>query len=284
MPLPYRLQRDWTFRVEHLRPYHRRFWLNFVTGLRRAPPTRVLRAATPAPRWAIWFVYAPDGTVGAAHRFTLDRLKALDRKLLIVCASPDGRVPPELSVAADALIWKGLSGYDFSAYAAGLRHLARRSPHADVLVLNDSIYGPFVDLEPLIERARWDLTGFTSSTHQENHLQSYAFLLRDITPTRLRDLWSVFVPGLAFNDIVGVIDYQELRLARVASGHMSVGALWHAPDLDNSDPTLFTAEALLDQGFPFIKKSTLGKKRTLIGEDMAARIETRLAVLGHPSI
>ena len=278
------LRRDWSFIVDRaahsfrqrLRTFHRQCPA-------RAEDRSAARGRT-SPAWTLYFVYAPDGTISDAHRFTLARLDAMNRKLLIVCAAPTAQeVPAELADQADALIWKGLSGYDFSAYAAGLRHLAHQSRHADVLVLNDLIYGPFTDLAPLIARARWDLTGFTASTYQQNHIQSYAFLLRDVTPWRLRALWLVMAPGLAFDDIVSVINFQELRLAEVASRHMSVGSLWYASDVENTDPTLFTAEALLDQGFPFIKKSALGKKRRLTGDAIATRLEARLAAFGHPA-
>jgi len=278
------LVRDWTFQPLAASAYHGRQRIkNFVTRLRRAPPIRILRRADRAPAWILYFVFLPDGQLTPAHRFTIARLKAMDPKLMIVCAAPDPDVvPPELHERADALIWKGMSGFDFSGYAAGLRHLAARSAGADVLVFNDSVLGPFVDLTGFLARARWALTGFTASQFNGNHIQSYGFIIRDLTRRRLAALRSVFVPGLAFDDFDAVVLNQETRFAAVAARRMDVGAFWYAGDARNEDPTLFTPEILLDEGFPFIKKSALGKFRHVIGNAVAERLDARLAAFGHP--
>lgn len=276
---------DWRFEPSAANRWFRRERIrDFLFRLRAAPPSRVLRAATPAPRWLLYFAYLPDGRLSPAHRFTLDRLSAHRAKLLIVCAAPgEDAVPAELREIGDALIWKGLSGFDFSAYAAGLRHLAQASPGSDVFVLNDSVLGPFADLDALIDRARFDLTGITGSRNDENHVQSYAFILRGVTRRRLWRLWSIFPPGRAFDDFAAVVRSQETRFARVAARSMTVGAFWFAArHPENRDPTLFTADALLDQGFPFIKKSTLAKFRHVVGAAMAGELDARLAAFGHP--
>lgn len=281
----YGLVHHWRFEPSLADPWFRRQRIkDFLFRLCPAPPSKVLKAATAAPRWILYFVYLPDGKLTPAHRFTLDRLKAEAMKLLIVCAAPRLEdVPAELGDIADALIWKGMAGFDFSAFAVGLGHLAKASPGSDIFVMNDSVLGPLAPLGRFMDEARFDLTGITGSRNDENHVQSYAFILRGVTRSRLWQLRSIFPPGLAFNDFAEVVRTQETRMARVAAKRMSVGAFWFAArHPENPDPTLFTAGVLLDQGFPFVKKSALAKFRHVVGEAVASDLDNRLSVFGHP--
>lgn len=256
------LQRDWTFRPSTALLRTRVFRIRDRL-LRRAPgpARRVLKRPAGAGSWTLYFAFLPDGTPAAAHRDTVARLRALDRRLLIVCAAPDpSSVPDEFGAAADALVWKALGGYDFSGYAAGLLALAEFAPGADAFVLNDSVFGPFGDVGDWLARARWALTGFTATSNLENHIQSYAFVLRDVTPARLGALRSVFMPDRAFQGFRQVVVNQESRLARVANRTMSVGSLLYADTAVAEDPTLQLSLPLLRAGFPFLKRSLLGGK------------------------
>ena len=276
------LVHDWTYA-----PGPRAPWRVLVRRLNAR-----LRKRVPAPAhawivppsgagaWTCWFVYLPDGVLTPAHRFTLDRLRRLDRKLLVVCATPDAAmIPADFAAAADALAWKDMPGFDFSAYALGLHGIARHAPGSDVFVLNDSIYGPFVDLASFLAAARWDLTGFTATANVENHVQSYAFHLKDVTPARMAALASVLPQGWAYDRFWDVVLGQETRFARVAARSMSVGAFRYAPPGGVEDPTLGLALPLLDDGMPFLKRSLVGKLAHLDPDGHAA---DALARLGHP--
>jgi hypothetical protein len=225
------------------------------------------------------FIYLPDGQLKPAHRFTLERLRVLDRSLMIVCATPRPEdVPPEVLATADAVFWKGLDGFDFSAYAIGLNAIVDGSSRADVFVLNDSVLGPFGDLASLLDRAPWELTGFTASPQFENHIQSYAFLFRDLTRQRLRRLREIFSMAFCYDEITTVVACMETCFARVASRSMTVGAYWHGPD-DGTDPTVEHGLQLLSQGYPFMKRSLLGKHHDRVDE---ALVTKALVDLGHP--
>ncbi|MCE4557215.1 hypothetical protein LXT13_22740 [Pelomonas sp. P8] len=247
---------------------------------RRAPASAVLKPAPPAARWVVCFVYVPGDGLSAGQRFTLERLRALALPVLVVCACPrDAAVLQGLLGLCDALLWKDLPGYDFSAYRLALSHLAGHSPGADVLVMNDSVYGPFSDFREVFDTAPWALAGFTASNQRAAHIQSYAFLLRDVRPSTMARLAPVLLPGLAFNQFRQVVDLQETRFARVAARSMSVGALWFGDVRDVSDPTLARPMELLEAGFPFLKRSLLGKHQDAIERD---EVLARLEALGHP--
>ena len=274
------LDREWTFR---------RSMPDGVTRLVRllarrervpVPASRALRPISPQPRWILYFVYLPSRTLTAAHRFTLERLREADAGLAIICATPEpADIPAELADQADALYWKALGGFDFSAYALGLREIAAHSPGADVFVLNDSVFGPFVPMNALWPAMRWDLTGFTASAELENHIQSYAFHLKGWSGERLHDLRGIFSPTQASNTYRDAVYNRETRFAATASRSMSVGALWYADNRRAGDPSVFAALPLLDAGFPFLKRSLLLKNARFYEQ---GEVLERLRALGHP--
>lgn len=252
-----------------------------ATGLKRRPARLELIPAPLAEQWTCLFLHLPDGRLTDAHRFTLARLRNLPRHLMAVCATPSpSMVPAELSEQADALLWKDMPGFDFSAYAYGLEILAQRSPGADVLVMNDSVFGPFCDVEPLLAATPWRFTGFTGFSMIENHIQSYAFHIRAVTPDVVRALRPVMPKRVVFDTYRDVVYCQETRLARVASRSMSVGALWFADMAKSGDPSLVASLDLLAEGFPFLKKSLFSRNAGIYQRKL---LDDALAQRDHPA-
>lgn len=251
-----------------------------VRHSRLRPAWQAVRPLTAQAAWTVYFLYAPDGVFAPTHQFALARLRDAGHRLMVVCAAPQpSAIPAEVAGYADAIYWKGLAGYDFSAYAAALREISVRSPHANVMVINDSVYGPFTDVRPILEAAPWELTGMTATPEVENHIQSYAFVLQDVTPARMRSLASVMFRWTALSQPWDVIAVQETRFARVASKTMRVGAFWYAQKEHLLDPTLRRPIELIQAGFPFLKRSLTGKHEAL--QDVA-QIRELLFSLGHP--
>ncbi len=238
------------------------------------PATRVLAPVDRAPLWAIYFVWLPDGRLTDHHRFTLAQLSTFGFWCMVVCATPRPEdVPGELA-DADALVWKALPGYDFSAYATGLEAIAASSPGADVLLLNDAVYGPFADPSPVLRSAPWALTGFTASVDEyENHLQSYALFLRVVTPARVAALAPGLTTRFAYGGFSDVVLEQETRLTRMAARSMSVGALYfNPPGSGLADPMVHVPLELVRAGFPFLKRSLAGRLQALCPPDALAAV------------
>jgi lipopolysaccharide biosynthesis protein len=278
---PYsQLVKDWDFVPTPNAYLSLRRALRMSYRLRRAPDREVLVPVKARPAWAAYFVYAPQGQLLSNHHFTLGRLRDMGLSILVVCATERrGGVPDDLRSYADALLWKDLPGYDFSAYAAALHELARHSPGANVMILNDSVFGPFSDLRPYVLQARWDLQGFTASSTGENHIQSYAFVVKGLDSERLQHLGAPFSERVAYTRAGDVILCQELRFARLASHHMRVGAVWYSDGTQVSDPMLMRPVELCREGFPFVKKSLMGK---FVCFQPEGRIRALLDELGHP--
>lgn len=270
------LERDWTFRPSHPDGITAAVRITALRGLRHAPAHRAILPIRPRPRWVVFFVYLPAGELTPAHHFTLERLRQADAGLCIICAAPTpGAIPTDLTAVADAMYWKALPGFDFSAYALALHAIASHSAGADVLVLNDSVFGPFLPVDSLWSRMRWDLTGFTASAQLQNHIQSYAFHLKRVDSDRVRALRTVLPRRWAFDDYRGVVYLQESRFATLAARSMSVGALWYADGERSGDPSIFAALPLLDAGFPFLKRSLLTKNAHVVSRDDILHVLTR---------
>lgn len=251
-----------------------------VHGLVRAPAHRCIRPITPADRWICYFVYLPTGGLTLAHRYTLHRLRQADARLCVICAGPSpNAVPAELMGMADAVYWKALQGFDFSAYALAVHEIASYSSGADLLMLNDSVFGPFVPVDTLWPAMQWDLTGFTASAQLQNHLQSYAFHLKHVDAVKARALRSVLFRHFSFNHYRGAVYGQESRFATVAARTMSVGALWYADGRRAGDPSVFAALPLLNVGFPFLKRSLLSKNAHTVSR---ADVIAALRLHDHP--
>jgi len=246
---------------------------------RLAPRWHALTPVTPQAYWTVYFMFCPDGLFTSYHKFTLSRLRDAGHNIMVVCATKEAAgIPKEVAHYANALYWKALNGYDFSAYALALREISRRSPHANVFVLNDSVFGPFNDVSAVLANPPWAFTGYTASSQIENHIQSYAFVLQDVSPRRMRALAGIMFPWTSFNLAWDVICVQETRFARVASKSMRVGAFWYAPHETIIDPTLVRPVELVDAGFPFVKRSLLSKHAKL---QEPAKIRELVFSLGH---
>lgn len=223
------------------------------------PDVNVIKRVFPATRWSVFFAYCPGGTLAPSQRFSLQRLRDLGAPLLVIVATRDAHnLPAELIELSDALYWKSLPGYDFSAYTIALEALAENTAGANVFLMNDSVYGPFYDITSPAFSSTWDLTGWTACGKFQNHVQSYAFAIKNFGPQRLDKLRSVFFEHFALSLPLDVVLSQETRLAKVAARSMSVGALW-CPTPLQVDAPLEAPFALIRDGFPFLKKSLLSK-------------------------
>lgn len=257
------LQYMWTYEREHLSIscYARRWRYRWAATA--MPQSVVLKPVEKRCAWILYFIYAPNGHLDAAHRFTLAALSqgTLPVLAVVACRTPD-LVPASILESCASVIWKALPGYDFSAYAIGLGAIARQSTGADVLVFNDSVFGPFGDLTPYLNCAPWDLTGFMATDGSlQKHIQSYAFVMKEVTRNRLDAMGEIMSDNFAFDTAVATICCRELWMARQASYSMSVGSFWYGRVADVLDPTLSKAIDLVDAGFPFMKRSLLSKQK-----------------------
>jgi len=243
------------------------------------------------------------GEVSAAAQGYLRALRAAGRSVLLV--SNSGALRPAaletLRRLCDGVLVRRNFGLDFSAWRAGLEHW--RLPRADtrsLLLLNDSLAGPFAPLPPLLGRfdfAVADVWAATDSWQRGWHLQSF-FLA--VGPRAMADpAWATFWRGVRpVHSKEWVIRHCELGFGRrMRAAGLRCQAIWPCEAVlaryhhDATMPEASAAEQvqrgriekflargwalnpsadlwrqLLRLGFPFIKRELLGRNPALVAD------------------
>jgi lipopolysaccharide biosynthesis protein len=153
-------------------------------------------------------------------------------------------------------------GYDFGSWATALDLYPEIAAAEHVLLLNTSLVGPFEPIDHLIhdfEATPADVWGMTDSTQFGHHLQSYClgFRGRCLQEGALARFWHEIrvEPTRA-----AVIEQGELGLGRLLARERYVSAVaipsWRVVG-HGQNPTIVGWRALLDAGFPFVKRQLL---------------------------
>jgi hypothetical protein len=182
------------------------------------------------------------------------------------CALVSTSASPRALVGRDCDLWRRVAvvrrpniGYDFGSWASYLnaRPEVRRAPL--VLLVNDSLVGPFASLSPILESfaaCPTDIWGLTSTTQDWPHLQSHFVGYKDgiLEDPALRRFWErVRVQPskrrLILNYEIGLsqLAYQEGFLL---AAHFP----WHWVTALGQNPTSLAWRRLIALGFPFVKR------------------------------
>ena len=271
-----------------------------VTSLWTAP-------APFGPDLALFAHYDPAGAVSAETLGYVDALRREGRTVLF--ASNAGRLAAEaqreLRARCGGVLTRENAGHDFSAWrAAMLRWNLPQPGTRTVLLVNDSMHGPFGSLRPALAQmdlGRADVWALTDSAQRGSHLQSY-FVLAG--PAALRHpAWAAFWAGVRpARSREWAISGGELRFSRaMATAGLRLAAVWpyetvqrrfladppasplerahHAAVVrklgagDAVNPTIDLWRALLRLGFPLVKRDLTGRNRGRVA-DAAEAIQT----------
>ena len=173
--------RRWRFR------YHRALaYLSYFRSFLRSP-NQVIETWTNGKslgrRVAVFVHFDPAGDL---QRYVVPYLQALHAQGIdIVFVTNSAKLTDKaraiLKPLCAAILIRRNLGYDFGAMRDGLRHVNARPDTTDLLlVLNDSVYGPLVDIGPMLDRIDFtqaDAWGATESYQNRYHLQSYFIAL-----------------------------------------------------------------------------------------------------------
>ena len=210
----------------------------------------------------------------------LHYLRALrDAEFSVVLVSNSGALHPECMAAARtlcaAVLVRRNLGLDFCAWRDAMEHLAL--PRADtrqVLLANDSVYGPLRPLVPLFARIgdAPGLWGMTDSRERGFHLQSYFLLAQTdvLHSVAWRDFWRSVRPLPSKWLVVG--RYEIGLTQRLLRAGFDCKALFSGMEPGSgtgANPTLRRWHDLLDAGLPFIKRELL-RDNPYAAADLAA--------------
>ena len=229
---------------------------------------------TLGPDVAILCHYDKDGRIRLDTIRYLNALHAAGFSVVIV--SNGAPVHPATAAAligvAAVLLTRRNIGLDFGAWRMAMRTLSL--PRLDtrrILLVNDGVYGPLAPLAPLLDRMTpedADLWGLTDSQERGWHLQSYFLLAHTalIRSTTWRRFWRGAIP-LPFKR--WTIGRYEIGLSQrtVRAGFRARALFPYAaivPDASFANPTLGGWRALLEAGFPFLKRELLRDNPTKV--------------------
>ena len=173
-----------------------------LSELEAAPSRRQRRRAAPKRRRvAVFASYSGDGMLPPQVQPYLEGLRPFVDRIVVVCDNPIGPIRRATLVGlADHIIAERHGEYDFGSYKRGVAWAQQAGwlDEADDLILcNDSCFGPVGSFAPMFERMdarHLDFWGATDSQEFHPHLQSFFVVLS----------WSVFQSGTFRNFIQGV--------------------------------------------------------------------------------
>ncbi len=265
---------------------------------------------------ALFVHFDAAGEVGEAVLNYLAALRVAGRSVLLVSNSetlrPDGL--QALRALCDGVLVRRNFGLDFAAGRAGLEHW--RLPRADtrsLLLLNDSLAGPFAPLGPVLERLDFEqaeIWAATDSRQRGWHLQSFFWAAG---PRAMADpAWAAFWAGMRpVRSKEWVIRHGELGFAqRLRAAGLRCRAIWPYEtvlarfDADRAgsaaeqaqrdllakflargralNPSVHLWRQVLRLGFPFVKRELLGRNPARVAD--VAEWPEEVARLGrtHP--
>lgn len=213
-------------------------------------------------RVAVIASFSSYPTVSRSLRELVGELQACGYRVILVRASEDvrpldwaGTRPLDLLV-----VRRPNRGYDFGSWASVLNVLPQVRSAEFVLLLNDSILGPFGSIRDVVknfESSRADVWGSVTNPQILPHLQTffYGFRRQSLENRVLRRFWRSVRPQASKDEYIWKYEIGLTRIllseAFVLDSMFAVGAF--GPDRVN--PTLDRWRELVDGGFPFIKRA-----------------------------
>jgi len=132
-------------------------------------------------RISIFAHYDKDNIVDEYVFYYLKELKKVSNKIIFVTVSDinQGYIN-KLEQLDIEVIKRENIGYDFYSYKTGIERL-NLSDYDELILCNDSVYGPIVSLEKIFEKmsaSLCDFWGITASRSISSHLQSYFLVFK----------------------------------------------------------------------------------------------------------
>ena len=228
-------------------------------------PTVATKTIKPPPSlWGrqvcVFVSYSSTGEIKPHVAFHLKAIKKCGfTTVLVLVTDTELDLVPESSISTgQPLVLRRNAGFDFGAWADAFRLFPDLWEAQCVLLVNDSIFGPMINLGPTMKAALGapaDLVGLTESLEYRRHLQSYFLLMkrRALSRSRVQDFWTN-VQNLPTKQ--EVISAYEVNLAALSRENgLETQAVFPLADfrMVSANPSIHLWRVLLDRGFPYLK-------------------------------
>ncbi|CAB4909617.1 unannotated protein [freshwater metagenome] len=190
------------------------------------------------------------------------------------------------SVSTDELrvLRRPNTGYDFGSWAAALHADPNIAPRDHVLLVNDSLVGPFAGLGPALadfETTSADVWGLVESDQFASHLQSFfrGFRRGVLAEPPMAAFWAGLEVVPDKDQLIAEYEFGFSEFL-VDRGYSTAAFVHHtsvvAPGLN---PTILGWRALLAAGVPFVKRELVRSPGLAPdGHDLPAEVTARFGV------
>ena len=216
-----------------------------------------------ATRIAIFAHYSEQLEISPSDTYLISQLKASGFGVVVssTCTSDPTKhqqLWEQWCNRIDGLITRENIGFDFGSWSAAIASLQPQSGDIEQIVLiNNSLYGPLFPLKPIIEglSLRGDFFGLTASREFCSHLQSY-FLGFNKVVIDHPEFWEYWCGSFTGSSKWFTIFRRELAWENffIKRGFKSA-VLIETTRKFPRNPLTFLWKDLISQGFPFLKKS-----------------------------
>lgn len=211
--------------------------------------------------------FDPDSIVAPYVDYYLKALKEQGYAPILI-STARLHLAAETQEIAQAVLWRSCPGYDFTSWKAAFEYYPSLYNARELLLTNDSIFGPMHSLAPLHQRMDTmpcDFWGLVFSREGVPHLQSYYLVFRKNTlcSQALKDF---FLSVDTTEDKTEVVSRYELGLTHWLQRYSLRGGAYlamakEANDGDNGSPIhIYWRELLRDWGIPFVKRDVIADK------------------------
>ncbi|MEP7019133.1 MAG: rhamnan synthesis F family protein [Pseudonocardiales bacterium] len=237
-------------------------------------------------RAAVLVHWAPSPRLSRSVTTLVNELSSVGYRPVLVsaCEAPDplewnGKRPEDAVVLRKPNI-----GYDFGSWAVALNELPAIAEADKVILVNDSMVGPFAPITDIVARfesSTADVFGLTDTRQYFRHLQSY-FLGFNRGVLADKPLAAFFADVREEHDKWNIVRRYELGLSRMLQQEgYGIVAGFRADDVvqPGDNPVIRGWWRLLERGFPFVKREVLRNPDVVPRAEWVAR-EVR-AVFGE---
>jgi len=204
-------------------------------------------------------LFAGHDSKGVVHDYVVHLIEGLSRFSDVHYFSDNDLADPDREKLAGIATICGShrhGRYDFGSWAKMIERLGWETigEFDELILANDSCYGPFTDLAAICDdmTARsCDFWGMTGSREIAFHIQSYfiVFKRRVIADPDFRQFWTTIRQESRYEDIV---EKYEIGLSRLLVGKGFVPST-HLRSKLNENLMIFPLTTVRDRGMPFVK-------------------------------
>ena len=150
-------------------------------------------------------------------------------------------------------------GYDFGSWASMLHAFPQLRESDHVLLINDSLIGPFSPIQPILARfesSRCDVWGLVSNTQYDLHLQSFCVGYKGGALMRrpIARFWGDIRLQPTKLDLILKYEIGLTAALTAAKARIGVGFPYHLVVNPGENPTIAGWRRLLFWNFPWVKR------------------------------